>query len=98
MIRRRVAAVVALAFLALGYVAARAPEELADNPAAALQAYQRARVEAIAECAKYGFATDWGQIMPDSKLAAECLSLVAQPCASFPVMPPKAKSKPGLDM
>ena len=97
MIRWRVAAALALSFLALGYAIARPPDELVDNPAAALQEYQRARVEAISACAKYGFATDWGQIMPDSKLAAECLSLVAQPCASFPVMPPKA-TKSGRDL
>jgi hypothetical protein len=78
----RLAIALALAAFALGAAATRDDTPQQSGPGQALRDYQNARMNAIADCAKYSFAVDWGDLAPDSKLAAECMALVSQPCVT----------------
>jgi hypothetical protein len=84
--RWRVAVVLGAVALGVGYAAGHQPPPRETEPSAALRAYQSARVDAMAACAKHGYATAWGDVVPDSRIANECLSIVAQPCSPVGVM------------
>lgn len=82
------------AALGAGYLAGHEPPPRETGPGAALRAFQRARVDAIGECAKYGYSTQWGDLAPNSKVELECLSLVSQPCTSVGVPAPPDVDEP----
>lgn len=77
----------ALAVVALGagYFMGYEPPPKPEGPGAALRAYQRARIEALGACARHGYATQWGDVAPDSRVALECMGLSTQPCTSYAV-------------
>jgi hypothetical protein len=83
-------ALVALA-TGLGYAAGQDPTPVERGPGEALRAYQRAKIDALGECAKHGFATQWGDVVPDSRVAAECMSIVAAPCGPVSVPGPMSE-------
>jgi hypothetical protein len=76
----RLALALALVAAALGAAATQDEPPRQSGPGEALREYQAARMNAIADCAKYSFAVDWGDLAPDSKIAAECMALISQPC------------------
>jgi len=90
-VRLRVAAGLVVVALCVGYLVGYTPPTREKGPGAALRAYQKARVDAIGECAKHGYATQWGDIAPDSRVSQECMGLIAQPCVSFPVPEPPSE-------
>jgi hypothetical protein len=90
-VRLRVAAVLVVAALGAGYLVGYTPPPRETGPGAALRAYQRARVDALGECAKHGYATQWGDVAPDSRVALECMGLSVQPCTSYPVPAPPSE-------
>lgn len=86
--RLHVATVLVVVALGVGYAVGHEPPVRETGPGAALRAYQRARVDALGECAKHGYATQWGDVAPDSRVALECMGLSVQPCTSYAVPTP----------
>lgn len=93
--RARVAAALVVVALGAGYVVGHDPPPAETGPGAALRAYQRARVDALGACAKHGYATQWGDVAPDSRVALECMGLSVQPCTAYAVPAPSEDAEHG---
>jgi hypothetical protein len=97
-VKARVVASLLAVALGIGYLAGYEPPRREMGPGAALRAFQRARVEALGECAKYGYATQWGDVEPNSRIAAECMSVAASTGANHALPPRTSEPNHGPEL